>query len=232
MNAPQVVVGLGNPGREYEGTRHNVGFWLVDCFAAKTGADWRIERTFEAAVATVKRPARSLVLVKPLTYVNLSGRAVGAICRYFKVAPESVAVVYDEIQIELGRVKVSESGSAGGHNGISSLIEHLGPSFSRYRVGIGPKTPSQIEMKDFVLGRFRPEEQALLEEKKEELVAGLELLVDSGPKLAMNRINRKQRAASNERNDDKEELSRDLPPGHEGDAGVGGGNHRATEEGG
>lgn len=194
------VVGLGNPGREYENTRHNVGFWLVDCLAERLGVEWALKREFEAFLAQGRRGGRRVLLARPRTYVNLSGRSVGEICRYYRLQPSSVIIVYDDLNIELGRIKISDGGSAGGHNGLESLIQRIGPSFARFRIGIGPKQPREMDMKDFVLGRFTEEQWAALRARKEEFLEGLMLLIDSGAKSAMNRVNRQNRN-QNERNE-------------------------------
>jgi PTH1 family peptidyl-tRNA hydrolase len=124
--------------------------------------------------------------------MNDSGRAVGALARYHRFTNNSVAVVYDDINIEVGLVKVSESGSAGGHNGIASLLEHLGEGFIRYRLGIGPKLPAAMDLKDFVLGKFSSDHSILLNQKNSYFIEGLELLLTRGPSYAMNQLNRRE----------------------------------------
>ena len=188
-----LVAGLGNPGREYEHTRHNLGWTVVETLAAGHGLPWRREPAFDAEVARWSRPQGGTCwLVRPLTFVNESGRAVGALARYHRLGPESVAAVYDDLTIELGRLKVTSGGSSGGHNGAASLIEHLGEGFVRYRIGIGPRQPPEIDLKDFVLGRFEPEQLAIINQKLNHYVQGLELLLESGPDRAMNELNRRE----------------------------------------
>ena len=123
--------------------------------------------------------------------MNDSGRAVGAVARFYKLAAPAVVAVYDDLTIDLGLVKVSVTGSAGGHNGVASLLEHLGDGFARFRLGIGPKQPAQMDMADFVLGKFTPEQQSLLTQKLDQFVAGLELLLNRGAEAAMNQLNRR-----------------------------------------
>lgn len=130
--------------------------------------------------------------MKPLTFMNESGRSVASLARFYKLQPGEIAAAHDDLSFELGREKVSVGGSAGGHNGVASLIEHLGGDFARYRLGVGPKVPPEMDMKDFVLGRFSAEQLAIITQKLDHYVAGLELLVLSGPDTAMNRINRKE----------------------------------------
>jgi PTH1 family peptidyl-tRNA hydrolase len=231
MESPIIIAGLGNPGREYEGTRHNIGFVLLDALARQQGCLWSKRREFEAEVATFQREGRRVYLVKPQTYVNLSGRSVGAFCRYYRADPAgSLVVVYDEINIELGRLKISVKGSAGGHNGLISMIECVGPTFVRFRVGIGPRQPAEIDLKDFVLGKFSEEQQALLTSKEREFVDALHLLVDSGPNHAMNRVNQKNKKQDEPNEPRKPELPRDLRPRHEGEEGIRGGSDRTVEE--
>ena len=146
-----LVAGLGNPGRDYESTRHNLGWVVLDAFAAKLGLAWQAAPQFDAEVARWDSPGRTRWLVKPLTFMNDSGRAVAALAHYYKIAPPDVAAVYDDLTIDLGLVKVTVTGSAGGHNGVASLLAQRGERFVRYRLGIGPKEPPQMELTDFVL---------------------------------------------------------------------------------
>jgi len=187
-----LVAGLGNPGREFEFTRHNVGWQVLEAFARKLGLVWKPAPQFDAEIARWEpAPGRTRWLVKPLTFMNASGRAVGAMARYYKIGPEAVTAVYDDLNIDLGLVKVSLTGSAGGHNGVASLLEHLGDGFVRYRIGVGPK-PAQMELTDYVLGKFSPEQNSLLTQKIDTYVSGLELLLARGSETAMNQLNRRE----------------------------------------
>lgn len=187
-----LVLGLGNPGRDYAGTRHNLGWQVVDAFAARHGLAWKAQPAFQAEVARWDRaPHRPVLFAKPLTFMNESGRAARAIAGYFKIPPASVAAVYDDFNIPLGLVKVSDRGSAGGHNGVGSLLEQLGDGFIRYRLGIGPKTPPEMDLKDFVLGKFTPEQHQIVQQQLSTFVAGLGLLIERGPAQAMNTLNRR-----------------------------------------
>ncbi len=186
-----LVAGLGNPGREYELTRHNLGWVVLDALAKKNGLAWKHAPQFEAEIARWDSGGRTLWLLKPLTYMNGSGAAVGAIARYYKIETSDIAAVYDDLTIDLGLIKVTVSGSAGGHNGVSSLLEHVGDGFARYRLGIGPKQPPQMDMADFVLGKFTPEQQILVTQKLDQYVSGLELLLSRGIEPAMNQLNRR-----------------------------------------
>lgn len=187
-----LVAGLGNPGREYEGTRHNVGFFVIDELVRRLGLTWQTNTSFEVEVARWDRaPGQTLLFAKPLTFMNESGRAVQALCRYYRVHPATTITAYDDLTIDLGLVKVSVSGSAGGHNGVSSLLEHLGSGFTRYRIGIGPKAPTQMDLKDFVLGKFTPEQQHLITQKLDFYVSGLRFVIEHGAERAMNQLNRR-----------------------------------------
>jgi len=187
-----LVAGLGNPGREYEFTRHNLGWVAIDAYAARHGLAWKGAPEFESVVARRDLgPGRTLWFIKPQTFMNGSGRAVAAFARYHKIAPEAVAAVYDDLTIDLGLLKVSVLGSDAGHNGVASLLEHLGSGFSRLRLGVGPKHPPEMDIKDFVLERFTTEQLNLIQQKTDAYVQGLELLLESGPDRAMNQLNRR-----------------------------------------
>jgi peptidyl-tRNA hydrolase, PTH1 family len=187
-----LVAGLGNPGREYASTRHNLGWLVVDALAAKHKLAWKKSAQFEAEIARWDLPGgRTRWLVKPLTFMNDSGRAIAAVARFYKIAPPDLAAVYDDLTIDLGLVKITTTGSAGGHNGVASLLEHVGDGFVRYRLGIGPKQPAQMDMADFVLGKFTSDQQITVNQKLETYVTGLELLLSRGLEPAMNQLNRR-----------------------------------------
>jgi peptidyl-tRNA hydrolase, PTH1 family len=187
-----LVAGLGNPGRDYEPTRHNLGWVVLEALARKRGLGWKRSTQFDAEVARWDLgPGRTRWLMKPLTFMNESGRAVGAFARFYKIPPEAIVAVYDDLTIDLGLVKVTAAGSAGGHNGVASLLEHLGNGFVRYRLGIGPKDPPQMELTDFVLGKFTPAQQTLVNQKLDHYVEGLDLLLARGLEPAMNQLNRR-----------------------------------------
>lgn len=192
-----VLAGLGNPGEEYAGTRHNLGWIVLDALAARAGLSWSRERNASAMVARWELPARPpVLLVKPLTFMNESGQALRRVCDYFRHPPTRLAAVYDDLTLPVGRLKVSVNGSAGGHNGVQSLIDHLGAGFVRYRIGIGPRTPAQIDLKDFVLGRFPPADRQLIDTSISQYISGLELLASRGLEPAMNQLNRRISAAN------------------------------------
>ncbi len=187
-----LIAGLGNPGREYAGTRHNLGFTVVEALAAAEGLKWKSDSRFEVETARwVARPGVTRLLVKPQTFMNDSGRALRALLDFHKVPVDTLIVAYDDLTIDAGRVKVSVSGSAGGHNGVASLLEHLGRGFIRYRLGIGTLRPPEMDIKDFVLGKFSPEQTKLIDQKLTTFVAGLRLLITRGYAEAMNTLNRR-----------------------------------------
>src|SRR5690349_2182754 len=184
-----LIAGLGNPGREYAGTRHNLGFTVVDALAAELGLKWEKESHFKSEIARWDvRPRVTRLLVKPQTFMNDSGTALRALLDFHQAPVDSLIAVYDDLTIDLGRVKVSVTGSAGGHNGVASLLEHVGDGFVRYRLGIGPKQPAQMELSDFVLGKFTPEQQILVTQKLDQYVQGLDLLLSRGVEPAMNQL--------------------------------------------
>jgi PTH1 family peptidyl-tRNA hydrolase len=187
-----LVAGLGNPGGDYASTRHNLGWVVLEALARKHRLAWRAQPAFEAEVARWDAaPDRPCWLLKPLTFMNESGRAVGAFARFHRLEPGETAAVYDDLTIECGRLKVSVTGSDGGHQGVASLLEHLGDGFARYRLGIGPKQPPEMDLKDYVLGKFTPEQLVIIDQKIDHYVQGLELLIARGPDPAMNQLNRK-----------------------------------------
>ena len=187
-----LIAGLGNPGREYAGTRHNLGFTVVEALAAAEGLKWKNESRFETLIARWDvRPGVTRLLVKPQTFMNDSGRALRALLDFHQAPVDSLIVVYDDLTIDLGRVKVSVTGSAGGHNGVASLLEHLGSGFIRYRLGIGAARPPEMDLKDFVLEKFSTEQTKLIDQKLTTFVDGLRLLINRGQAEAMNILNRR-----------------------------------------
>ncbi|WP_309397617.1 aminoacyl-tRNA hydrolase [Cerasicoccus maritimus] len=186
--AVTVIAGLGNPGTEYRGTRHNVGFQVVDCLAEKCGGEWKMQKKLQAQTAKINFAGDSILLVKPETFMNNSGVAVGAAMRYLKAPVDSVVVIYDEINLDLGRCKVSVKGSNGGHNGVASLLQHLGNGFVRYRIGIGGN-PHKGQLTNWVLGKFTSEENNVIQSRIPDYLNGLKMLVEQGTTVAMNRIN-------------------------------------------
>ncbi len=198
-----VIAGLGNPGQPYKNTRHNIGFTVIDDFASNLQANWRDIPRFEAQVAEfsdLSDPSCKLLLVKPLTYMNDSGRSLGAVLRYYKKTPEELLVIYDDITLELGRVKLSISGSEGGHNGIRDLLARVGPGFGRFRIGIGAKPNKEMTLADYVLSTFQPGELAILKSRRPDYIHHLRLIIDKGIEPAFNTINQRT-STTHERNE-------------------------------
>jgi peptidyl-tRNA hydrolase, PTH1 family len=171
-----VVVGLGNPGRSYERTRHNVGFLVVDELAGRHGGSWRSKRKTEAA--PVGFGLKNVTLLKPTTYMNNSGTALAG------YKPDQLVVVHDDLDLPEGDVRVKVSGGAGGHNGLRSIIQHLGNDFVRVRIGIG-RPPPGMTVTDYVLGRMN----SAIKEAVPRAADAVEAVIESGPEAAMNRFN-------------------------------------------
>lgn len=152
----KAIIGLGNPGTQYRNTRHNSGFDVIDALAQRCGTTLKTSK-FQSLISTEVVKDEKVVLVKPQTFMNLSGRSVQAVMAYYDLAPNDVLVVYDDYNLDLGRVRFRPTGSAGGHNGIKSIIAQLGENvFDRMRIGIG--SPGRREVTSYVLGKFSPEE--------------------------------------------------------------------------
>jgi peptidyl-tRNA hydrolase, PTH1 family len=184
----KLVIGLGNPGSQYEHTRHNVGFRVVDMLATKHG--WKWERRGRAMLASGSLGAEKVVLIKPLTYMNNSGEAVGELVHWYKVQPEDVLVVYDELDLPVGRLRLRSNGTAGGHNGLSSIIRYLHTNqFPRLRVGIGRPTNSHMQTVDYVLGVPIGDERILLTTAEDQAVEFTPLILSQGIATTMNLIN-------------------------------------------
>jgi peptidyl-tRNA hydrolase, PTH1 family len=187
----KLIVGLGNPGREYADTRHNVGWQVVDVLAARGKAlCWRDK--MNAAVAEVAWAGTKVVLAKPLLYMNNSGIAVRQMTDFWKVTEADILVIEDDLALDVGRMRLRAQGSAGGHNGLQSIIDHLGHDrIARLRVGIGP-APSVHEHADFVLSRFRPDERPVVADVVDRAADAAECWIEKGLTEAMNRFNRVQ----------------------------------------
>ena len=179
----RLVVGLGNPGRDYAETRHNVGFMIADALAAEAGVRFDEDKRWKTLIAK----AGTRYLIKPQTYMNESGVAVGKVSAFYKIAPEEMLVIYDDLDLPLGRLRLRGGGSAGGHNGMKSIIAHLGTQqFPRLRVGIGRRGDAAI---GHVLGKFAKEERSELEKSIKNAVLATALIAGQGLSAAMTRFN-------------------------------------------
>ena len=187
----KLIVGLGNPGREYVNTRHNAGFYVVEKLAYELGEDIS-ERKYKGLFAKVRIGNEKAIILEPQTYMNNSGESVRAFMDYFKIEAADVIVVYDDINLEPGNLRIRLKGSAGGHNGIKSLIVHMGTSdFPRVKVGVGEK-PAKMDLADHVLGRFGDTDKKLLDEAASDALEAIKLMVDGQFDTAMNRYNTKK----------------------------------------
>ena len=190
---PELIVGLGNPEPKYDRTRHNIGFDAVDSLAIAWGMSWKENKRFQGLIAEGVSPyGNKIGLLKPLTYMNRSGQAVRAVIDWYKIAPQSVLVIYDEMDLPLGRLRIRLSGSAGGHNGMKSIISHLNSQdFPRLRIGIG-KSNGQKDTVSHVLGKFAPEEKKVIKKVLELSNDAVERSLKEGVEKAMSLYNGKQ----------------------------------------
>ena len=184
-----LVVFLGNPGPKYECTRHNAGFMAADALAKDKGI--RINRSrFKALTATVELGGESVLLMKPQTFMNLSGEAVIQAVKFYKIAPDHVIVVSDEMSLPIGKLRIRTKGSAGGHNGLKNIIAHLGTdSFPRIRIGVGAPPHPDYDVADWVLSVFRNKDAEEMAEAAKRAAEAVECYVLHGPERAMNRFN-------------------------------------------
>lgn len=183
----KLIVGLGNPGKEYEKTRHNTGFMVMDRLAETFQVSINVKK-FKGEYVKFKYRGEDVILLKPMTYMNNSGESVIQVMNYFKMNVEDLLVIYDDMDMPTGKLRLRQSGSAGGHNGIKSIIAHVGTqNFKRIRVGID-KHP-QIPVVDYVLGRFSKEEQPLIDEGIDHAVKAVEMMLDKDFVAAMNAFN-------------------------------------------
>lgn len=181
LNKTYAIIGLGNPGKEYDLTRHNLGFMAVDDFAAANDFPAWIEKKDLKCLMTQHNLGQNrVILIKPTTFMNLSGEAVQAVLHFYKVPLDQLLVVHDELDVDFGQVRCRVGGASAGHNGIKSLIDQLGEDFGRIRIGIGPKQPENIDSADFVLAKLTKDEQAQLQRLTKEVGSVLTEWIYSG----------------------------------------------------
>ncbi len=156
-----LIVGLGNPGNEYDLTRHNIGFYTLDAFVSANSemSGWIDKKDLKCQLSSGQLGQTRVIAIKPTTYMNLSGEAVQAVAGFYKIGPDHITVVHDELDIDFGQIRMRQGGSSAGHNGIKSVSKHIGQDYGRIRIGIGPKRPAQIDSADFVLQKFSTAEQ-------------------------------------------------------------------------
>ncbi len=204
-NAICLIAGLGNPGNEYDGTRHNVGFAFIDRFLAKLPGQAERVHAFNSCYWKVTYAGRKLLLQMPQTYMNLSGNAVAGLAAAEKIQPEQIMIVHDDMDLTPGRIRLRANGSSGGHNGIGSIIEWLGTQkFARLRVGIG-KMANGHGSADFVLSKFTGEEQELMDRVLDLAAEAVILTLRRGLNFAMAQYNNRDLAADNEEPMEKQE---------------------------
>ena len=183
-----IIAGLGNPTREYEKTRHNVGFEVIDVLADRLGTTVE-EKKFKGCYGRGIIGGQKGLLLKPQTFMNLSGESVRAAADFYKVDPEHIIIVYDDISLDVGQLRIRKKGSAGGHNGIKNIIAHLGTQeFPRIKVGVGDK-PKKMDLADYVLSRFSKEDSAVMEDAFREAAGAVEMMIIQGADAAMNQFN-------------------------------------------
>lgn len=184
-----LIVGLGNPGAKYEMTRHNAGFLAVDLFAIKENLNIK-KLKYHALVGDAVINGKKCLVMKPQTFMNNSGEAVGEAARFYKIPPENVIVISDDISLDVGKIRIKRKGSAGGHNGLKSIIAHLGSeNFVRIKVGVGKKPSADYDLVDWVLGRFPKELEKELKSALENTVDALPYIVNDEIDRAMNLFN-------------------------------------------
>ena len=189
------IIGLGNPGAEYQKSRHNLGFWLIDALVEQENLIFKENKQFHAQVTHMQRKERKFLLVKPMSYMNESGKFLSSLLSYFDCSPSDSIVVHDEIAFPLGLLKISQNKGAGGHNGVKSVISSIGSSFVRFRVGIGTKPHPEVKLADFVLSKLSKQEWAFLQTRKDCLCNSLLDLLDRGVDATMNLINQTRRSS-------------------------------------
>jgi PTH1 family peptidyl-tRNA hydrolase len=164
LNKTILLVGLGNPGKEYDLTRHNVGFLCIDEFVRRSDEmeDWLDKKNLKCQMSGGRIGDTRVIAIKPMTFMNLSGEAIQAVTSFYKISPEHIAVIHDELDIDFGQIRLRVGGSSAGHNGIKSITEYLGEGYGRIRVGVGPKKPAAIDSTNFVLQKFSAQEQKQL----------------------------------------------------------------------
>ena len=183
-----LIVGLGNPGSKYAKNRHNIGFRVVDALAERVGAKLDTDK-HKGIIGKGVIGGEKVIFAKPLTYMNLSGECVRSVADFYKIPAENIIIVFDDISLDVGKLRVRKKGSAGGHNGIKSIIAHLGTeAFPRLKFGVGDK-PKGMDLADYVLGNFSAEDEAILKNEIIRACDAVECMVTEGCDAAMNKYN-------------------------------------------
>jgi len=192
MSAPvTMIAGLGNPDSKYERTLHNAGFWFVDALVRKYGGDFRYDKKFDADISRIDLQGNEVWLVKPQSYMNLSGGPIRGVLDYYRLQPEQLLVAHDEIDLPPGTVRLKLGGGHGGHNGMRDVIQHCGPDFMRLRVGVGhPGEKSKVT--NYVLKKGSADVEAAVESTVDDAVAVMPILIEDGLNAAMKKLHTKQ----------------------------------------
>ncbi|MFA6254998.1 MAG: aminoacyl-tRNA hydrolase [Patescibacteria group bacterium] len=189
----KLIVGLGNPGKKYETTWHNVGFLVIDLLKTKQAGEFlscNKSKKFKAEICENNSPEEKIILAKPQTFMNNSGQAVKAIGRFYKIKPENLWVIHDDIDLPLGKIRISQNASAAGHKGVQSIIDEVGTQeFIRFRLGIQPITPLKMPTEKYVLQKIDSESKVIIDEVIEKVLAALEIALAQGVTEAMNEFN-------------------------------------------
>ena len=188
-NFEMLIVGLGNPGLEYEGSRHNIGFSVIEAICEKHNAKCE-KMKFRSYVGEANINNKRVLLQKPLTYMNNSGEAVNACAAFYKIPTEKILVIYDDISLEPGTIRIRRKGSAGGHNGIKDIIAYKGEDFPRIKMGVGAKPHADYELKDWVLGKFGSEDKEKVLVAAQNAVKAVEEILSRGIDSAMNKYSK------------------------------------------
>ena len=184
----KLITGLGNIGEKYCFTRHNAGFMVLDRWAAEEGLSFKTENKLKASITRLKLNGEDIILAKPTTYMNLSGEAVRAIADYYKINIKDILIIYDDISLDLGKLRYRANGSDGGHNGIKSIIQHLGTKdFARLKVGIGPQP--NVPSENYVLANFPKEQHELLKETLDRAHQSVAFYLENGIAKTQNKFN-------------------------------------------
>lgn len=195
MKHMHIIIGLGNPTSKYQATRHNIGWDAI----TRLSDDYRIaldSKRHKAICGTGYIEGEKVILAQPITYMNLSGESVRALVDYYKASPEDVIIIYDDISLDVGQLRIREKGSAGGHNGIKSIISHLGiDEFPRIKIGVGDK-PTDWDLADYVLSRFQGDEHELIRDALKDTSSACKMILTSGIEAAMNQYNKKNKGSN------------------------------------
>ncbi len=175
-NIDAIIVGLGNPGKKYENTRHNVGFCALDHIAKICGVKI-VKSKFDSLCATANLNGKKVLLLKPQTFMNLSGQSVSKAAKFYKVSAENIIVLFDDISLDVGKLRIRANGSAGGHNGIKSIIDYIGADFPRIKIGVGEKPNANYNLADWVLSNFTKAEKEKITARYDDVCAASELII-------------------------------------------------------